>query len=231
MAKKIDPNAPVEKVLPFHYFEEHAIYHSSLPVLKHFKTLGEYNTEFLPSVLKLPKLMALSKKALSYDDGCFKFDREDALASGVAFSDYEFLDASFQVANRLILNGSIKLNADLTITPLLYSFFKTTIIDVTINGERYVLESEMTIFGMRYYFSKALINKLVQLINAGATAAAVLAALQAGGFITAPSAAITGLIAALMAFGGAALQLMDFCNGVYILYPLCGIPPIVPYPA
>ncbi len=57
-------------------------------------------------------------------------------------------------------------------------------------------------------------------------AAAVLAALQAAGIITAPSAAVTGLIAAIIGLGAAVLTALDFCNGVYITFPTGGLPPV-----
>jgi hypothetical protein len=231
MAKKVEPVEISEKILPNKFFEMPATYHFSKPVLKNCECREESSIESLSAALRMPKLLAMSQKALSYDDGFLKFDREDAKAAGIADQDFELLDANFQVANQLISNGSFKLDAGLTISALLPAFWKVTLIDVTINGEKYVLESEITLLGTQYYISKALINKISQLLALGAGAAGVAAALQAAGIITAPSAAITGVIAAILAFGAAALQFLDFCNGVYVLIPFSGIPPMVPYPA
>ncbi len=231
MAKKVEPLETSEKIVPNEFFKTRAPYHFSNPILKNCECRDEVTVESLAAALKMPKLIAMSQKALSYDDGYLKFDREDAKAAGIAQQDFELLDVNFQIANTLISNGSIKLDAGLTISALLPAFLKVTLIDVTINGERYVLESEITLLGTRYYVSKALLNKITQLLALGAGAAGVAAALQAAGIITAPSAAITGLIAAILAFGVAALQFLDFCNGIYILMPFGGIPPVVPYPA
>ena len=109
-------------------------------------------------------------------------------------------------------------------------FGDITYIDKTINGERYILRSESKWYGTRWYISKPLLNKIIQLMAVAGGALGVAAGLQAAGIITAPSAVVTGLIAAIIGLGAAVLVFLDFCNGVYITFPHVGGLPI-PTPA
>jgi len=127
----------------------------------------------------------------------------------------------------LIAERSIQLAYGLAIKTLNPAFLSYTVIDKTIGTERYILKVETKWYGTRWYINKALLNKICELLAVGAGVAGVLAALQAAGIITAPSAALTGLIAALVALGAAVLKAFDFCNGVYIIFPYGGLPPIV----
>jgi len=81
---------------------------------------------------------------------------------------------------------------------------------------------------MKFHLSKFAVQKIAELLQIGAGAVELAAALQAAGIITAGSAVVTAIAGVLIALGAAVLQFMDWCNGVDVIVPWVGGPFIKP---
>jgi hypothetical protein len=183
------------------------------------------------SGLQYPELLRRAERGMSTRDGLLILDLENAHQEGISRRDTYYLQSNIAVANKLIGLGHLELSRGFSINGLTALYSSVTIIDVIINGERYVLTTESKWYGTRWYISKPLLNKIIQLMALGAGVLGVAAGLQAAGIITAPSGAVTGLIAAIIGLGAGVLAFLDFCNGIYIDVPWApGVPPI-PHPA
>jgi hypothetical protein len=187
---------------------------------------GPDTVSTLVAALQFPELLRRAETVLTSRGGRLVLDTEDAIGAGILGADVCLLQRDIAAVNALMDQGVVSLGAGVIVRGLSAIFEDVDIIDVTINGERYLLRRELKWYGTRYYLSKALVTKLSQLLAVGAGVAGVLAALQAAGIITAPSAAASAVVAAILALGAAALSFLDFCNGVYVVFPHVGFGPI-----
>ena len=171
-----------------------------------------------------------AENALSVQNGALALDGDAALGAGLSTRELAVFQRSLTVTNSLILSGDLQLGAGavlIGLNPLLASL---TVINTTVKGKTFTLTVDPGFFGTKITLSTDLVDLIVKLLAAGSAAAAVAAALQTAGVITAPSAVVTGLISAIAALGAATLALLDFGNGICV-YQTYFPPTFTPFPA
>lgn len=163
--------------------------------------------------------------------GIVEFDQGLAIAAGLSGVDAHAVSTLVDRLNDLVGAGVLALGPGpggwASVTSLSPAVFAGVMVTVTIGTLTLVINVTTHWWGTKISMNKAATQKLVEALNVGAGAAAVVAAVLVLAGVTAPAAAVAALVSALLWLGGAAIALMDFCNGVDINIPW-GCPTTLP---
>jgi len=160
-----------------------------------------------------------AEAGLSVDgSGIVQFDAAAAEAAGLSPIDSVTVDEMVVMLNDYVDKGYLSLapgaSGYQTITSLSPAFFTGVAWRNTLGAS----SAEITItdkwYGTVTHIPKEAVDLIVKLMGVGTTAAATVTALQAAGVRTIGTAALTAIIAALIALGASVLSAMDRCNGV-----------------
>jgi hypothetical protein len=176
--------------------------------------------------------IAAAETGLEVAGGVLQFDSSSALSAGLSDGDVYYVQKFVDKLNERVEGGFLSFAAGSTgwqsISSNSEAFWAGTAADVNINGRDYEITIENRWYGTVITLNKAATEMLVKLLNTGAAAGAVAAAVTSLLGVTAPVATVLALVSALLWLGAAVVDLCDFCSGVEIVIPSFGPPFVVP---
>ena len=163
-----------------------------------------------------PSVLAAVEAGLSLEGGAVSFDASTAEAAGLSPIDTPMVSDLVTQLNQRLSRGMLTLGAggwsDILGSSPAY-FDGTAYAGIIANSS-----PEITVhyywWGATVALNKDAVKLISDLLNVGASAAAVAAALAALGVVTIGIGALTAIISAVMWLGASSLTLMEKCNGV-----------------
>lgn len=182
----------------------------------------ELSTEVARGVV-FDDVIEAAEAGLTVTGGTVVFDAAAAATAGLSAIDCVAVDAIVDALNAALGKNHLKLGDGSTgweeVESLTEAYYTGDILVGTLGTIDIKVEVTTHWWGVKIHFNKGAVQKIAEMLNAGAGAAAVLSALEAAGVISAPKAVVTALVSALLWLGGANLSFMDWCNGVDFCWP------------
>lgn len=165
-----------------------------------------------------PSVLQAAEAGFMLEGGAVFFDATAAGAAGLSPVDSPMVGELIHQLNERVSRGMLAIGVDgwSDISGSSPAYRDGTVYSGSIANSSPDITVHYYWWGMTIALNKDAAKLISDMLNAGASAAAVAAALMAIGIVTIGGTALTGLISGIMWMGSSTLTLMEKCNGVDI---------------
>ena len=165
-----------------------------------------------------PSVLHAAQAGFQLEGSTVSFDASEAEAAGLSPVDSPMVSDLIGQLNERVSRGMVVIGAGgwNDISGSSPAYYDGTVFSGSIANSSLEITVHYYWWGMTIALNKDAVKLISDMLNAGAAAAGVAAALQALGIVSIGAAALTSLISCIMWLGSSMHTLMEKCNGVDI---------------